>query len=78
MKKVGTRSYKLDLPASMRIRNTFHISLLEPNEDNKFLSQIQTPPQAIEIDEEPEYELEEIFDSRLYHNKLQDRAKWTG
>ena len=37
IKKVGTSSYKLDLPASMRIHNTFHISLLEPYEDNKFL-----------------------------------------
>ena len=27
---------------------------------------------------EPEYELEEISDSRLHDNKLQYRAKWTG
>ena len=78
IKKVGTSSYKLDLLASMRIHNTFHISLLEPYEDNKFPSQIQIPPLPIEIDGEPEYELEEIIDSRLYHNKLQYRAKWTG
>ena len=70
IKKVGTSSYKLDLPASMRIHNTFHISLLEPYEDNKVPSQIQTPP-PIEIDGEPESELEEIIDSRLYGNKLQ-------
>ena len=36
IKKVGTSSYKLDLPASMAIHNTFHISLLEPYENNKF------------------------------------------
>ena len=54
IKKVGTSSYKLDLPASMKIHNTFHISLLEPYEDNKFPSQIQTPPPPIEIDGEPE------------------------
>ena len=53
IKKVGTSSYKLDLPASMRIHNTFHISLLEPYEDNKFPSQIQIPPPSIEIDGEP-------------------------
>ena len=78
MKKVETSSNKLDLRASMRIHNTFHISLLEPYEDNKFPSQIQTPPPSIEIDREPEYELEEIIDSCLYRNKLQYRAKWTG
>ena len=78
IKKVGTSSYKLDLPASMTIHNTFHISLLEPYEDNKFPSQIQIPPPPIEIDGEPEYELEEIIDSRLHRDKLQYRAKWTG
>ena len=77
IKKVRMSSYKLDLPTSMRIHNTFHISLLEPYEDNKLPSQIQTPPLPIEIEGEPEYELEEIIDSCLYHNKLQYRAKWT-
>ena len=66
IKKVGTSSYKLNLPASMTIHNIFHISLLEPYEDNKFPSQIQTPPPPIEIDGEPEYELEEIIDSCLH------------
>ena len=78
IEKVGTNSYKLDLPASMTIHNTFHISLLEPYEDNKFPSQIQTPPSPIEIGGEPEYELEEIIDSRLHRDKLPCRAKWTG
>ena len=66
IKKVGTGSYKLDLPASMTIHNTFHISLIEPYEDNKFSLQIKTPPPPIEIDREPEYELEEIIDSRRH------------
>ena len=78
IKKVGTSSYKLGLPASMRIHNTFHISLLEPYKDHKFPSQIQNHPPPIEIEGEPEYVLEEIIDSRLYRNKLQYRAKWTG
>ena len=78
IKKVGTSSYKLDLLASIPINNTFHISLLEPYEDNKFCSQMQTPPPPMEIDREPELELEEIIDSRLHRNNLQYRAKWTG
>ena len=80
IKKVGTSSYKLDLPASMTIHNTFHISPLELYEDKKFPLQIQTPPPPIEIDGEParEYELEEIIDSRLHQGKLEYRAKWTG
>jgi len=76
--KIGTSAYKLDLPTSMRIHNTFHISLLELYNDNKLPSQRSEPPPPIVIEGEPEYELEEIVDSRLHYNKLQYRAKWTG
>jgi len=76
--RIGTSTYKLDLPASMRIYNTFHISLLELYNDNKLPSQGSEPPPPILIEGEPEYELEEIIDSRLHYNKLQYRAKWTG
>jgi len=75
---IGTSAYKLDLPASMRIHNTFHISLLELYNDNKLPSQRSEPPPPIILEGEPEYELEEIIDSRLHYNKLKYRAKWTG
>jgi len=32
--KIGTSAYKLALPPTMAIHNTFHISLLEPYQDN--------------------------------------------
>jgi len=32
--RIGTSAYKLALPPSMAIHNTFHISLLEPYQDN--------------------------------------------
>jgi len=76
--KIGSSAYKLNLPDTMKIHNTIHISLLEPYEDNKLPSQRQEPPPPIIMEGEPEYELEEIIDARLYHGKLQYRAKWTG
>ena len=76
--KIGSIAYKLDLPPSIRIHNTFHISLLEPYEENKFPSQFQEPPTSIQIKGEEEYELEVIVHSRLDYNKLQYLAKWTG
>ena len=78
MAKVGSNAYKLELPPSMRIHNTFHILLLEPYENDNFPSQTQELPPPILIEEEDEYELDEIIDSRLHYNKLQYRAKWTG
>jgi len=76
--KIGSSAYKLDLPDTMKIHNTIHISLLEPYKDNKLPSQRQEPPPPIIIEGDPEYELEEIVDARLYHGKLQYRGKWTG
>ena len=76
--KIGSNAYKLDLPTSIRIHNTFHISLLKPYEDDKFPSEIQEPPPHIQTEGEDEYELEEIIDSRFHYNKLQYRAMWKG
>jgi len=47
--KIGTSVYKLALPPSMAIHNTFHISLLEPYQDNQFPSQIKQPLPPIPI-----------------------------
>ena len=76
--KTGMNTYRLKCPPTMKIHNNIHISLLEPYYDNQFPSQRQEPPPPIIIDGEPEYELEEIIDSRLHHAKLQYRAKWKG
>jgi len=45
--RIGTSAYKLGLPASMRIHNTFHISLRELYNDNKLRSQRSEPPPPI-------------------------------
>ena len=77
--KIGKSSYKLELPPSMKIHSTFHISLLEPYSDSPLPSQRKEPPLPVETEGEPEYELDEIVDSRLYRgSQLQYRAKWTG
>jgi len=60
------------------IHNTFHISHLEPYQDNRFPSQIKEPPPHIQIQGEAECELDEISNSRLHYNPLQYRAKWKG
>ena len=76
--KIGTKAYKLDLPDSMKVHPTFHVSLLETYQDNPLPSQVKPPPPPIEIDGNEEYELEEILDSRYRYKKLQYSAKWKG
>jgi len=61
--KIRTSAYKLALPPSMAIHKTFHISLLEPYQDNQFPSQIKEPSPPIQIEGEDKYELDEIIDS---------------
>ena len=37
-----------------------------------------TPPEPVEIEGEPEYEVEEVLDSRLKQGKLEYLVKWSG
>jgi len=48
--RIGTSAYKLALPPSMAIHNTFHISLLEPYQDTQFPYKIKRAPPPIQIE----------------------------
>ena len=37
-----------------------------------------TPPEAVEVEGTPEYEVEEVLDSRLKQGKLEYLVKWSG
>ena len=81
IKKLSSHAYKLDLPPSMKIHPTFHISKLTPRyvkglEDIN--GRLVAPPPPIIIDSNEEYEVEKILDSRRYRNKLQYKVKWKG
>lgn len=69
--KIGRSAYKLEVTPLMNNHNTFHISLLEPYQDNQFASQMQNPPLSLEIDGESEYEHDKIVNFGLDYGKLQ-------
>jgi len=55
LKKIGSRAYKLDLPATVRIHPVFHISLLEPTASTEPIpGHQQTPPAPVIIQEQQE------------------------
>ena len=64
LKKIGTTSYKLDLPPTWHIHPVFHSDLLsqfnKPVYDNQ-TSGDRPPPDV--IDDHEEYEVEKILDS---------------
>jgi hypothetical protein len=57
----------------MKIHDTFHISLLRLAATDLLTDQIQSSSLSIVIDEEEEYEVNDIFDSRYHYEKLQYR-----
>ncbi|EAS27179.3 uncharacterized protein CIMG_12581 [Coccidioides immitis RS] len=69
MKWIGRVNYKLQLPKKMRIHPIFHVSLLE-----KALLHAREMP--MEINEEQEYEVEQILDHQKISRKLHYLVKW--
>jgi hypothetical protein len=66
---------QLNLSSSMKIHDTFHISLLRSAATDSLTEQIQSPPPSIIIeDEEKEYKINDILDSRYHYEKLQYRV----
>jgi hypothetical protein len=65
--KIGASSHKLDIPHTWKkIHNVFHKKLLSPDYEPQFPNQPRNtcpPPEQIE-GQEPEYEAEEILDSK--------------
>jgi len=73
-------AYCLMLPHSMRcLHPVFNVIKLTPAPPDPIIGRHQTPPPPPElIDSEEEYVVEEILDSRMFHQKLQYFVEWEG
>jgi hypothetical protein len=60
----------------MKIHDTFHISLLRSASSDFLIEQIQSSSLSIVIDDEEEYEIDDILDSRYHYEKLQYKVAW--
>lgn len=74
----GPLTYELELPHTMKIHPVFHISLLTPFIDNTIAGRKQTEPSPVIIEDEPEWEVEEILDLCYRRNRLEYLVKWIG
>jgi hypothetical protein len=77
--KAHGNAYTLDLPAHITIHPTFHALLLRKDPGDPLPGQHQPPPPPINVNDQPEYEVDNILDSRLFRGKrLQFKVKWRG
>src|SRR6266436_751726 len=77
VKIVSSNAVKLKLPASFKIHDVINVSRLRPYHP-PVAGQCITPPKPIEVEGTPEYEVEEVMDSRLKRGKLEYLVKWSG
>jgi len=68
-------SYKLKLPKSMRVHDVFHPDLLRSVVDDLLPGQKNEPSGSIVVNDEDEWEIDDILNSRRYRRRLQYRVK---
>jgi len=79
VQKVGPSAQELKLPDTWKVHPTFNERLLKPWVPPQTEIQQEDPPPPPElIDNDVEYEVEEVLDSRMYRRKLQYLVKWKG
>ena len=62
----------------MRIHPVFHTSLLLPAANDPHQGQFQEPPPPVIVDNEEEYEVSTILDSKKVGRGVRYLVKWTG
>jgi len=78
LERVGDLDYRLKLPPALKVHNVFHVDRLSPWGGNDVNGQIPPPPEAVKVDGEEEYLVDEILDSRVFRRQLQYLVKWEG
>jgi hypothetical protein len=77
IKKVLRDACQLKLSQSMKIHDIFHTFLIRKTATNSLIEKIQLSSLSIVMNDEEEYEVNDILDSRYHYDKLQYRIVWT-
>src|SRR6266702_1459670 len=77
-KRISVTTYALKLPPQWRIHPVFHASLLMPYKETPIHGTNFPEPPSDLIEGEPEWEVEQIVNTRCYRNQTQFLIKWKG
>ena len=77
-KIISPYAYQLDLPATIRIHPVFHTSLLLPAATNPYKGQRIEPPPPVTVNNEEEYEVSAILDSKRIGKGIRYLIQWLG
>lgn len=76
VKAIGKYEYRILLPPTIIIHLVFHVFMLEQVAEDPREGQVIRSPPSIEVDEEEEYEVDEILNSRIYQRRIKYLVKW--
>jgi hypothetical protein len=75
---ISPTAYKLKLPNNLQIHPVFHISLLKPYQKDTEFNREQQPPPTVIIDNQEEYEVEEVLNVKTVKKRRHFLIKWKG
>lgn len=81
LEKNSAVSYKIELPANMRVHPVFHMSVLKRYQEatnERFPGRNPDRPPPVIVDEEEEFEIEEILAHETKRGKTRYLVKWKG
>ncbi|MBW0565357.1 hypothetical protein O181_105072 [Austropuccinia psidii MF-1] len=79
LKKIGSHAYHLKLPQQWKsVHPVFHVSLLEPVKYSTIPNRHQLPPPPVLVEEQEEWEVAQVLDSKLKRGNLWYLVEWKG